>query len=108
MNAHELKTWTEPFVHVVAGYKTHEARKNDRDFRVGDKLVLLEFIACGTCDGSGRLLHGGEHRKCCPAPHGAYTGKKVCVRVTYITPGGAFGLPEELCVMSIRLIASDP
>ena len=40
---HELKL-TEPFFsEVFTGNKNFELRKNDRDFNVGDILVLYEF-----------------------------------------------------------------
>lgn len=40
---HTLKTWPEYFAAVVDGRKRFELRRNDRDFRVGDCLVLQEF-----------------------------------------------------------------
>ncbi len=39
---HELKTWSAYFNEVFMGHKTFEVRKADRDFKVGDKLILIE------------------------------------------------------------------
>ncbi|MES0334785.1 MAG: DUF3850 domain-containing protein [Candidatus Magnetobacterium sp. LHC-1] len=40
---HGLKTWPEYFEKVITDEKRFEIRKNDRDFKVGDKLILIEF-----------------------------------------------------------------
>lgn len=87
MNAvtHDLKTWPEMFQAVLDGRKRHEIRRADRPFAAGDVLRLREwsprpFIASG----------------------GDYTGREQMVRVTYLTPAGAWGLPGNLCVMSIE------
>ena len=40
---HDLKIWKEFYKEVYSGTKTFEIRKNDRDFKVGDILVLNEF-----------------------------------------------------------------
>ncbi|EAF8203415.1 TPA: DUF3850 domain-containing protein [Listeria monocytogenes] len=40
---HELKTMREYFAAVAEGRKTFEIRKNDRDFKVGDYLLLKDF-----------------------------------------------------------------
>jgi ASC-1-like (ASCH) protein len=39
---HELKCRPEFFTRVASGQKTFEIRKNDRDFQVGDILILKE------------------------------------------------------------------
>lgn len=58
---HELKIAPEYFKNVRTGLKKFEIRKNDRDFKVGDRLSLKEW--------------NGYH----------YTGKSISVVVTYIT-----------------------
>lgn len=84
---HELKTWPEPFQAVWEGRKTHEVRVNDRPggFTTEDLLILREWNP------------GGK----------VYSGRTVFAVPTYITPGGKFGLPDNLVVMSIRVIAKN-
>ena len=43
ITVHKLKTWPAYFYAVTAGTKTFEIRKNDRDFKAGDVLRLLEY-----------------------------------------------------------------
>ena len=78
---HDLKTWPDPFAALKAGVKTHEVRKNDRGFKVGDTLLLREW------DPYAQI----------------HTGRQINASVTYISEGGTFGLPPELCVMSIKV-----
>ena len=80
MTIHELKTWEQPFRDIVCGNKTHEVRKDDRNFKVGDVLVLRQWLS---------LAH-------------EYTGREARVVVTHKTTG--YGLPDDMCVMSIRLL----
>lgn len=40
---HELKIWPAYFREVIAGTKTWELRRNDRDYQVGDLLRLMEW-----------------------------------------------------------------
>lgn len=76
---HDLKCWPGPFEAVVTGKKTHEVRKDDRGYSVGDTLKMREWSP----DTS------------------KYTGRACRVEVTYISRD-AFGLPPGLAVMSIR------
>jgi len=80
MTVHELKTWTEFFWDIKAGRKTFEVRVNDRDFEVGDYLVLREWEAIPQ----------------------RYTGAVVGVRVTYMCDIRNI-MNEEIVGMSIRL-----
>lgn len=87
---HKLKTWPEPFSAVEAGRKRYEIRTDDRGYAVGDWLLLCEWDP---------TTHDEIWRK---YEARGFTGREVLVRVTYMTPGGAWGLPEKLCVMSIE------
>jgi len=40
---HQLKTWPEFYAAIDEGRKNFEIRKNDRDFIVGDSLILVEY-----------------------------------------------------------------
>lgn len=77
---HHLKCWISPWIHMNAGLKTFEYRKHDRDFRVGDILVLEEY------EPDKRI----------------YTNRAIERRVTYLLPGGTMGVPEGYCVMSVE------
>ena len=76
---HELKTWPEFFQAILDGRKKHEIRQADRPFAVGDTLHLREWD---------------------PETH-IYSGRDLKVTVTYITPGGQWGVAPDMCVMSI-------
>ena len=43
MKIHELKTLPKYFLEQAAGVKTFEVRKNDRNYELGDILVLKEW-----------------------------------------------------------------
>jgi len=88
MALHELKCWPIPFAAVSSGAKTFEFRKNDRNFRMGDTLLLREWIpsACRNRDGE-------------------YTGGQLRFRVTYLLAGPSFGVPTGYCVMSIAEVS---
>lgn len=82
---HYFKTHPEPFEQVLLGMKRHEIRRDDRTSRprAGDMVVLREW----------RPTDGTDE--------GEYTGREVEKRVTYVTPPGAWGLPEDVYVMSV-------
>ncbi|WP_369198205.1 DUF3850 domain-containing protein [Mycobacterium marseillense] len=89
---HELKSWSRFFRPIVAGERTHELRRNDRDYRVGDRLLLREYDPDAEC----------------------YTGSSCEAAITSITsrdvPCAASdqGLNPEFCILSIRVIAVSP
>ncbi|HFQ4945418.1 TPA: DUF3850 domain-containing protein [Vibrio vulnificus] len=41
MSNHQLKIKPEHLEAIIAGDKTFEIRKNDRDFKVGDRVTLI-------------------------------------------------------------------
>jgi len=85
---HKLKTWPSVFEEIVSGNKTAEFRLNDRDFAVGDELLLMEW------DPDAHAVAGG-----------AFTGREYRVRVMHVVHGGQFGIPEHFCMMSVRRAA---
>jgi Domain of unknown function (DUF3850) len=75
---HDLKTWPEFFRHVWSGDKRFELRKNDRDFRYGDTLLMREW-----------------------SPEDGYTGRMVRTTVLYELGGQWPGLESGYSLMSI-------
>lgn len=82
MARHTLKTWPAFFTAILERRKTYEIRKNDRNFQVGDELLLQEWDPVAK----------------------AYSGREQLVDVTYMTQGGQWGIPEGICVMGIRFL----
>jgi hypothetical protein len=79
MQVHELKTVQPYFDAVVRHDKTFEVRKNDRSFAVGDALWLREWNPLTERYGAG------------------------CVRgVSYILPGGQFGVEPGYVVLGLQ------
>lgn len=87
VKVHELKILNEYFVPVLTGKKCFEIRKNDRDYKVGDVLILREWIP--------NLVFNGENQA------GNYTGRKVCRVITYIFNGGNYGVSEDTVILGI-------
>lgn len=73
---HELKTLPEYFQEIIYGRKTFEVRYNDRNFRVGDTLLLREW------------------------ENGSYTGKAIERKVTYILDNSDY-VKEGFVIMGI-------
>lgn len=79
---HELKTWPQYFEAVVEGRKTFELRKNDRNFQIGDFLLLKQYLP----------------------KTDKYSGEEVVCKITYMLTGGQFGLEEGHCILGIKLL----
>jgi hypothetical protein len=77
---HELKVYQEYFDAIKCGAKNFEVRKNDRDFQTGDTLNLSEFN-----------------------PHTQrFTGRAITRVVSYVFPGGQFGIEEGYVVLGLK------
>jgi len=85
---HILKSWPQFFAPISEGTRTHELRRNDRGFAVGDMLVLREFEP------------QSQH----------YTGRECRAEITSMTsfaqPCAVSGeaLNADFCILSIRLV----
>lgn len=83
---HEVKSWPHLFSAILSGSKSHELRRlTDRDYRVGDTLLLREYDPETSC----------------------YTGREHSVRITYVTSAefpcalSNGGLHRDYCILSI-------
>jgi hypothetical protein len=85
---HDLKTRPRPFCDVQAGRKTAEFRKNDRNFKLWDRLLLRAWDL-----DTGYLTSKGW--------------EPILVEVTNIQYGPQWGIPEGYCVMSIRPVEAE-
>lgn len=63
MNTHTLKVWPEYFESLTNGTKNFEVRKYDRDFKIGDFLILQEYIPEGRGNNSTPGNTGKEIKK---------------------------------------------
>ena len=86
---HVVRSWAHLYDAIEIGLKTHDLRKNDRDYQVGDQLVLQRY----------------------DNTTGRYTGQEQKVKITYITGRDhvpcAFSsavLPNDYCILSIMKV----
>lgn len=83
MTTHELKIWPVPFAGLRSGLKRCEFRKDDRGFKMGDRLYLREWIPSTEV-----------------ATPGTYTGHALRATISWIDRDG-FGIPAGHAVLSI-------
>lgn len=87
MTKHIVKSWAHFFDAIKAGKKLHDLRKMDREYKVGDTLVLQRYDNI----------------------NGEYTGEEIEVEVTYITSNktpcafSSSALDRDYCILSLRL-----
>lgn len=86
MRTHDLKTLPSYYAAIIDGSKTFEVRENDRDFAVGDKLILSEFEPSDSLGG------------------GIFTDRETHCLVTYVMHGGRFGIAPNTVVMGIKVV----
>jgi hypothetical protein len=86
---HKMKCWPELFQAIMEDRKTHDLRRADRAFRVGDRLLLCEYDP--SID--------------------RYSGRELLVDITYITSMenpcalSHIGLMDDFCILSIKRAA---
>lgn len=69
---HKLKIHPDYFFDIIWGIKTFELRKNDRNYKVGDFLLLTTEL-----------------------------GSEVIREIKYIMTGGQYGLDKDYVILSI-------
>lgn len=79
---HEVKIAASYYEDVAAGVKGFELRKNDRGYRVGDKLKMLEFN------------------------DGKYTGRTIDADIVYMLEEYT-GLEDGYCILGIKQTAHE-
>ena len=79
MKTHELKTMQPYFNAVFYGKKDFEVRKNDRNFKVGDFVKLIEVV---------------------PSP--LISQRYVVKEIKYILNGGQFGIDKDYVVLGLK------
>lgn len=84
---HELKTINPYFEDIYSGNKRFELRQNDRNFQVGDRVNLNEYI---------------PHRD-------QYTGRTITAEITYILQGYNDSIINSgYCIFSFDIISTFP
>ncbi len=76
---HDLKVWPQFFIKLKSGEKTFELRRADRNYQIGDTLLLREWNPMTE----------------------RYTGERVQRRITYITRGPGFGIEAGYVVLAL-------
>lgn len=78
-SVHSLKIAPKYFEKVLSGEKTFEFRYNDRNYRVGDILILKEYN------------------------NNEFTGREISVQITYILDN-FLGIQERYVILAIKPI----
>lgn len=89
MKVHQLKAHPDPFEAMWQGDKPYDIRKNDRDFKRGDVTVQREVTPASVDSDPADVV---------------YTGREIRARITYMSAGGTWGLPDHICVLGLLII----
>lgn len=103
---HDLKSWPGSFQAVASGHRKHEIRKADRNFSVGDSLILREwnpavFEKAMREHATEGMPESKVKQLKQEAITRAYTGLSLLRKITYISLAGSWGLPADICILSI-------
>lgn len=88
-SVHEVKSWSGCFMRLASGSRTHELRRADRDYKVGDMLSLNEWD---------------------PVTN-SYTGRTCAVRITDIVsaldpcPEFSSAIHPDYLLLSVSLVS---
>ena len=87
---HNIKTHPEPFKAVRKRIKNFEIRKNDKNYKVNDVLILEEYVP----DGYFEDRDGNKNKA-------MYTGDALERKITYVLEGGAYGIEPGFVALGI-------
>lgn len=89
MTCHELKTDSDVFRATLATFKPWEIRYNDRGFKPGDTVRLLETRYCSEAMKKGMPLE--------------YTGVEIEGLIEYVLEGPVYGLKDGWCIFTVAV-----
>lgn len=92
VRTHDVKSWTRFFRPIVSGERVHELRRNDRDYRVGDRMHLREYDDVSD-------TYTGSY---CEAAITSITSREIPCAVS------DQGLNPDYCILSIRVLSVSP
>jgi hypothetical protein len=90
---HILKTDSVVFQAVLDRLKTYEIRFDDRDFHIGDTLLLKETKSTGEAMKKGKPL--------------VFTGREITKKISHILRGPIYGLEEGWVILSFQKESHD-
>lgn len=79
---HQIKCWPDYFTPTQNGDKPFEVREDDRNYRVGDLLIIREW--------------NPETEE--------FTDRVAIRKITYKLQGGQLGIKDSYCVLGIKTI----